>query len=75
MYQTAGNIDIYKLAQRILKLQQLDSQRKNLEHFLKGHDHNYRHALQKVVTKKTPCGKKHTKIKFTKYFFQLHGVE
>ena len=57
MYQTLGNIDIYKLAQRRLKLQQLDSQPKNLKHFWKGHDHSYRHALQKVVTKKTPCTK------------------
>ena len=50
MYQTTGNIDISLLAQRRLKLQQLDSQPKNLELFWKGHDHNYRHALQKVVT-------------------------
>ena len=57
MYQTSGNIDIYKLAQRRLKLQWLDSQPKNLEHFWKEHDHNYRHALQKVVTKQTPCRK------------------
>ena len=71
MYQTAGNIDIYKLAQRRVKLQQLDSQRKNLEHFLQGHDHNYRHALQKVVTKKTPCGKKTYKNNIYQIFFSI----
>ena len=56
MYQTSGNIDIYKLAQRF-ELQYLDSQPKKLEHFWKGHDHNYRTHCKRLLHRKRQAGK------------------